>query len=52
MGTNGSEEFKPLLLQIIGESFQTFPELSSHWSSTFGIFEILKIETLMIFFSF
>ena len=34
MGPYGSENFKPLLLlQIAAESFQTFPEFSSQWSS-------------------
>ncbi len=34
MGPYGSEKFKTLLLlQIVGESFQTFPEFSSQWSS-------------------
>ncbi len=33
-------------MQIAVESFQAFPEFSFQWSSqtTFGIFEILKIE--------
>ena len=49
-----SKNFKTLLLQIAAETFQTSPEYSSQWSSqntTFGIFKILKIEILMIFFS-
>ncbi len=48
-----SKNFKTLLLQIAAETFQTSPEYSSQWSSqntTFGIFKILKIEILMIFF--
>ncbi len=57
MGPNGSENFKTLLLlQITAKGFQTSPEFSSQWSSkkktTFGIFEISKIEMLMNFFVF
>ncbi len=55
MGPYGSENIKTLpLLQIAAESFQTFPEFSSQWSSQklFGIFEILKIEILTIFILF
>ncbi len=33
MGTNGSENFKTLLLQIAAKRFQTSPEFSSQWSS-------------------
>ena len=34
MGLYGSENFKTLLLlQIVAESFETFPEFSSQWSS-------------------
>ncbi len=54
MGPNGSENFKTLLLlQITAKRFQTFPEISSQWSSQnfFGTFEILKIEILRNFFS-
>ncbi len=53
-GPNGSENFKTLLLlQITAKSF-TFSEFSSQWSSQnyVWIFEILKIEILMIFFRF
>ncbi len=41
-----------VLLQIPVKSFQTILEFSSQWShkSTFEIFEILKINILMIFF--
>ena len=51
MGPYGSENFKTLLLQITAESFQTFPEFSSQWSSQdyVWVFEILKIE---IFYDF
>ncbi len=52
----GAQKFKtPLFLQIAAERFQTFPKFSSQWSSQktmFGIFEILKIEILTIFFCF
>ncbi len=53
IGPYGSENLKTLLLQIAAESFQTFPEFSSQWSSQnyFGIFEILSLRFLMIFFS-
>ena len=56
MGPNGSENFKTLLLlQITAESvpqlFLNFLPNSPH-KSAFGIFEILKIEILMIFFLF
>ena len=49
----GAKNFKTLLLlQIAAESFQTFPEFSSQWSSQtkFGIFEILIFWFLTIFF--
>ncbi len=56
MGPYGSNNFKTLLLlQIAAESFQTFPEISSEWSSQklmFGIFDILKIEILTNFIRF
>ncbi len=56
MGPHGSENFKtPLLLQIAAESFQTFPEFSfpnDPHKTTFGIFEILKIEILTNFILF
>ncbi len=49
MGRYGSQNFKALLLlQITAERFQTFPELSSQWSSE-NAFWILKIEILTIF---
>ncbi len=51
----GRENFKTLLLlQIAVESFQTFLNflLNGPHKTTFGIFEILKIEILTIFFSF
>ena len=51
MGPYGRQDFQTLLLlQMAAESFQTFPGFGSQWS--FGIFEILKIEILMFFFSF
>ncbi len=63
MGPYGSENFKTLLLQIAAETFQTFPEFSSQWSSQndwesfgcdwdFGTFEILKIEVSANFIRF
>ncbi len=54
MGPNVSENFKTLLLlQIAAKSFETCPEYSSQWSSQnylLGIFEILSLRFLMIFF--
>ena len=47
MGPYGSENVKTLLLlQIAAESFHTFHEFLPHGphKTTFGIFEILKIE--------
>ncbi len=53
LGTYGRKKVKTLLfLQIAAESFQTFSEFSSQWSSQNYGFEILKVEILMIFFSF
>ncbi len=55
MGSYGSETFKTLLLlQIAAESFQTFPKFlhNGPHKTTFGIFEILKIEILTIFIRF
>ncbi len=55
MGPYGSQNCKMLLLlQIVAESFQTFPEFTSNGprKTTFGIFEIFKIEILMNFFRF
>ncbi len=54
MGPYGSKNFKTLLLQIATKSFQTFPEFlpNGPHKTTFGIFEILKIEILMDFFRF
>ncbi len=51
MGPYGSENYKTLLLlQTAAESFQAFPEFSpnSPHKTTFGIFEILKIEFVRI----
>ena len=54
MGPYGSKNFKRPLVQIAAKSSQTSPEFSSQWSSqnynTFGIFVILAIKILMIFF--
>ena len=56
MGPYGSQDFKTLLLlKIAGDSFQTFflnflP--NGPHKTTVGIFEILKIEIVMIFFLF
>ena len=54
MGPNRSENFKTLLLlQIAGESFQTFPDfflLNGPHKSTFDIFEILSFWFLTILF--
>ncbi len=53
MGPYGSENFKTLLLlQIAAESFQTFPEFSSQWSSQNYIWDFwnLSLLFLMIFF--
>ncbi len=51
MGPYGSKNFKTLLLlQIAAESFQTFPEFSSQWSSQKLRLGFLKIEILKIFF--
>ncbi len=42
MGLNGSENFRTLLLlQITAESFQTFPEFSSHILLTFTLFRVV-----------
>ncbi len=54
MGPFGSESFKTLLLQIPAEVFKPFLKFLPHGphKNTFGIFEILKIEILIIFFFF
>ena len=55
MGPYGSPDFKTLLLlQIAAESFQTFLNFlpNGPHENTFGIFEILIIEILTIFFRF
>ncbi len=44
MGPNGRQNFKRLLLpQITFESFQTFSEFSSQWSSEKYYFRFLKV---------
>ena len=52
MGPYGSQNFKTLsLLQIEAESFQTFLIFPNcPHKNTFGIFTLLKIEILTIFF--
>ena len=49
----GANYFYPLT-KIAAKGFSTFPEFCSHWGknykTTFGIFDILKIEILTLFF--
>ncbi len=58
MGPYGSQNFnksnKSNFLQITNETFQSFPEFSSQWSSqNYGWdIEILEIEILIFFFFF
>ncbi len=51
----GANYFYPLT-KIAAKGFSTFPEFCSHWGknykTTFGIFDILKIEILTLFFVF
>ena len=45
----GSENFNTLLLlQIAAESFQTFPEFSSQWSSQNYVWDVLNVENWIL----
>ena len=44
MGPYGRQNFQTLLLQIIAESFQTFPEFSSQWSSQNRVWDFWNFE--------